>query len=68
MRDFECRNLIPNCKSIRLSDSADHPMVMLPEGRHSDSMDSLISPSESYVGDEKKMMRHRQNDDGKSSS
>lgn len=67
-RNLSVSRLIPNCKSIRLSDSADHPMVMLPEGRHSDSMDSLISPSESYVGDEKKMMRHRQNDDGKSSS
>lgn len=37
----------------------------MPEGRHSDSMDSLISPSESYGGDEKKMMRHN---DGKSMS
>ena len=37
-------------------------MVLLPEGRHSDSLDSLISPSEGYVGD--KVPRHRQNDDG----
>lgn len=37
---------------------ADHPML------HSDSMDSLISPSEGYAVDEKKMMRGRPNDDG----
>lgn len=47
-------------------------MVMLPEGRHSDSMDSLISPSESFAVDEKKLAtrlnhhhHHRPNDDGK---
>lgn len=47
----------------------EHPMVMLPEGRHSDSLDSLISPSESFNNvDEKKMAnRHHRpnNDDGK---
>lgn len=41
-------------------------MGMMPEGRHSDSLDSLISPSEGYAVDEKKLGRHhRQNDDGK---
>lgn len=46
---------------IAESDSA---LLMLPEGRHSDSLDSLISPSESYTVDEKKLTRHRPNDDG----
>lgn len=42
-------------------------MVMMPEGRHSDSMDSLISPSENFAVDEKKLVRQRQNDEGRSS-
>lgn len=44
----------------------ENPLVLLPEGRHSDSMDSLISPSENYAVDDKKMTRHRPNDDGES--